>query len=216
MTDGYFMLAGGLRLGLPIVQENQCPCGATNDRLGHHRLSCRLLASGRLARHSAVNDLVSRSMQHAGVANSKEPRNLSPNDNLRPDGLTHEPWSRGQQLIWDVTVRDAFAASYRSIARNARAVAAKGEHDKRAKYATLLGEYCLVPFVIDTAGVWGEAALKLVKDIGARITAKTGEKRAAAFIRQRVAVEVQRGNARMISGGMPPSDALRELSFLGG
>ena len=104
----------------------------------------------------------------------------------------------------------------RSIARKARAVAAKCEHDKRTKYATLLGEYSLVPFVIDTAGIWGEADLKLVKDIGARLTAKTGETRAAAFIRQRVAVEMQRGNARMISGGMPPSDVLRELSFLRG
>ena len=64
--------------------------------------------------------------------------------------------------------------------------------------------------------MWGERALGLVKVVGSRIAAKSGDKRAASFIRQRIAVEVQRGNARMISGGLPPSSALRELSFLSG
>lgn len=216
LTDRDFILAAGLRLGLPLVQEVPCPCGTTNDRLGHHRLSCRTLASGRLSRHNAVNDLLSRALQQAGVANSKEPRNLSPIELIRPDGLTNEPWSRGQQMIWDVSIRDTFAISYRGIARNARGVSAKGEQDKKSKYVTLLGDYCLVPFIIDSTGVWGEAALGLAREIGRRIAARSGDKRAAAFIRQRIAIEVQRGNARMISGGLPPNNALRELNFLSG
>ena len=216
LTDRDFIQAAAFRLGLPVCQEQLCPCGASVDRLGLHRLSCNKLASGRLARHAALNDLVSRAFQQAGVANSREPRNLSANDQLRPDGLTHEPWSRGQHLIWDVSVRDAFAASYRNIARNVRAVAAKGELDKKAEYATLLGEYSLAPFIIDTTGVWGEEALRLVKEIGRRIAARKGDSRAAAFIRQRISVEVQRGNSRMISGGTPPDFALRELGFLSG
>ena len=64
--------------------------------------------------------------------------------------------------------------------------------------------------------MWGEDALKLVKEIGKRIVARGGDKRAASFIRQRIAVEVQRGNARMISGGFGTSGALRELASLSG
>ena len=83
-----------------------------------------------------------------------------------------------------------------------------------AKYETLLGEYCLVPFIIDSSGVWGDEALRLVREIGRRIASRSGDHRATSFIQQRIAVEVQRGNARMISGGMPQQTALRELSFL--
>ena len=216
LTDRDFIQAAGLRLGLPIVDEDRCSCGAMIDHRGLHRLSCNSLASGRLARHAALNDVVSRAFRQAGVANSKEPTNLSSNDQLRPDGITNMPWSGGRQLIWDVTIRDCFAAGYRTIARTPRAVVARGEHDKRTKYSSLLDEYSLTPLVIDTAGVWGAEALNLVKDIGKRIVAKGGDRRAASFIRQRISIEVQRGNSRMISGGTPPSNALRELDFLSG
>ena len=90
------------------------------------------------------------------------------NNNLRPDGVTNELWLRGQQLICDVSIRDAYATCYRRIARNARAVVEKGEQDKKTNkktFETLPAEYCLVPFVIDTSGVWGEAALRLVKEL---------------------------------------------------
>lgn len=215
LTDADFILAAGLRLGLPLVEEGAvCVCGVPVDGLGLHRLSCNKLASGRLARHHAVNDLLSRALRQAGVANSKEPSNLSENAGLRPDGITHRPWSRGKRMIWDVSIRDAFADCYRSIARTAKAVAARGEQDKRTKYAPLTEEYCLVPFVIDTAGVWGEDALRLVKELGKRIAAKNGDTRAASFIRQRISIEVQRGNARMLTGGIPHENALRELDVL--
>jgi hypothetical protein len=119
-------------------------------------------------------------------------------------------------MIWDVSIRDTFATSYRGIARNARGVVEKGERDKRSTYTNLLNEYWLVPFIVDSIGVWGKEALNLVHELGKRIFAKNGDKRAASFIRQRIAIEVQRGNARLISGGIPPSNALRELDFLNG
>lgn len=216
LNDRDFFLAACLRLGLPLSQECTCPCGVTVDRFGLHRLSCNSLASGRLARHAAINDLLSRAFRQAGVANSKEPRNLSADGGLRPDGITHEPWSRGRQLVWDVTVRDSYAASNRSIARSIRAVATKGEQEKSTKYQGLLESYIFAPFVIESTGVWGLEALKLVKELGRRIIAREGDKRAAMFIRQRIAVEVQRGNARMISGAEFGASGLRELSFLSG
>ena len=33
----------------------------------HHRLSCCKLASGRLARHMAINDLLARALRQAGM-----------------------------------------------------------------------------------------------------------------------------------------------------
>ena len=73
-----------------------------------------------------------------------------------------------------------------------------------------------VPFVIDSTGVWGEEALKFVKEIGRRIVGSEGNRRAAAFIRQRMSVEVQRGNSRLIAGGLLQCGALGELGSLSG
>ena len=100
------------------------------------------------------------------------------------------------------------------MARNARAVAAKGERDKRAKYGTMLQEFIFVPFVIESTGVWGGEALNFVREIGRRIRSRDDNPRAADFIRQRIAVELQRGNARLIAGGLLQSDALGELGSL--
>ena len=72
----------------------------------------------------------------------------------------------------------------------------------------------MVPFVIESTGVWGESPLKLAKEIGRRITARDGDNRAASSIRQRIAVEVQRENSRLIAGGVVSSGALRELGSL--
>ncbi|XP_018494587.1 uncharacterized protein LOC108864105 [Galendromus occidentalis] len=182
LEDRDFILAAKLRLGLPLMEEVTCACGNVADRYGLHRLSSVSLASGRMSRHAAINDLVARALRQSGTTSTKEPRNLSTNDMLRPDGISHEPWSRGQQLIWDVTIRDSFAPSNRQIARSARAVAAKAEQEKRTKYREFLETYTFVPFVIESTGVWGSDALKLTKEIGRRIVARGGDRRAAMYI----------------------------------
>lgn len=86
---------------------------ARPPRNRHHHLSCSTLASERLAR------LVFRALQQGGVAESEEPRNLLTSDHLHVDGSIHEPWSRYQRLIWDRSIRDAYATRYDRMARNA-------------------------------------------------------------------------------------------------
>ena len=56
---------------------------------------------------------------------------------------THDPWSRGKRVFWDVTVRDSFAPSYRGITRSAWAFAVKGERDGRAE-GTMLKDLIFV------------------------------------------------------------------------
>ena len=80
LSDRDFILAADLRLGLPLIRKELCLCNKTLDRQGLHRLSCNKMASTRLTRHGAVNDFLSCALQQAGVANSKEPTNLSSNN----------------------------------------------------------------------------------------------------------------------------------------
>ena len=57
--------------------------------------------------------------------------------------------------------------------------ARKAETDKISHYAPLSD---FVPFVVETSGVWGEAALELSKRIGKRLEHLVGEKRSTAFL----------------------------------
>jgi len=48
---------------------------------------------------------------------------------------------------------------------------------------------------IETSGTWGEQAFHLVMEIGRRLATVTHKPRATAFLRQRLSVAIQRGNA---------------------
>jgi hypothetical protein len=70
------------------------------------------------------------------------------------------------------------------------------------------------PFVTETSGVWGKEALLLSKEIGDTLRVATGEKRSGAFLRQRVALEVQRGSAQMILRTLPAGRGFGEMFYL--
>ena len=196
-------MAAGLRLGLKLVESHRCPCGTVVTRDARHKLSCALSASGREARHEAINDLISRALRQADVANAREPAGLSTREDFRPDGVTTGSWSRGKRLIWDASVKDVFATSYRTVAKTPGAVAARGEAEKRTKYQKLLSELDFVPVALESSGVWSAAGKDWVREIGRRIAFRTGNKEARAFLMRRISIEVQRGNARIVDTNLP-------------
>jgi hypothetical protein len=82
--------------------------------------------------------------------------------------------------------------------------AAAAEAKKSQKYADIISGVDFVPVAIETSGIWGEQAIELVKEIGRRIAASTHELRSTAFLRQRLSVAVQRGNAYTVCWGHFP------------
>src|SRR6218665_1564517 len=60
-----------VRLGARTCEPHICPCGGLVTAGGGHRLSCGL-GPGRYARHSYLNDIISRSLTLAGVLNINE------------------------------------------------------------------------------------------------------------------------------------------------
>ena len=74
------------------------------------------------------------------------------------------------------------------------------ESIKRVKYADLDNACEVVPVVVETLGVWGEAAWNLIEAIGRRISLASNDQRSTFFLRQRVAVAVQRGNCIPVLG----------------
>ena len=75
-------------LGSTLCVPHQCHCRASVDAFGFQGFVCKK-ASGRSARHHALNDLVARAMASAGIPVSKQPQILSRSDGKRPDGLSH-------------------------------------------------------------------------------------------------------------------------------
>ena len=78
----------------------------------HVKEACNL----RFHRHAALNDVIHWSLSSAGIPACLEPSGLSRSDGKRLDGLTLVPWERGRPMVWDITVLDSMAPSYRSAA----------------------------------------------------------------------------------------------------
>ena len=83
-------------------------------------------------------------------------------------------------------------------------------YDKRRKHTehkdTRLGNqdrYFLTPIGFETLGSWGTDASAIVKEIGHKLAAQSGEQRAASFLIQKISIELQRRNACSILGTFP-------------
>ena len=145
---------------------------------------------------------------HIGTLATREPHSLCTCNVKRPDGGTQVPWSRGRCLAWDATCPDTFAESH-VLASSTRAgsAAATAEAMKSPKYADITAGVDFIPIAIETSGTWGEQAFHLVMEIGRRLAIVTHEPRSAAFLRQRLSVAVQRGNAFCVTGTFMRSDS---------
>ena len=82
----------------------------------------------------------------------------------------------------------------------AGSAAATAEANKILKYNDIISSVDFVPVAIETSGVWGQRAFELVAEIGRRIAEVSHEPRSTSFLRQRISVAVQRGNAACING----------------
>ena len=207
LDDAALRIAVGLRLGVPLVLDHKCHCGASVDKLGHHGLSCRRSA-GRQLRHSLLNDTIQRALQSAGVQSVREPPGLLRTDGKRPDGSTLVPWSRGRCLIWDATCPDTVAPSYVTrSADEAGTAATTSETKKISKYVALSDRHEFVPVAIETFGTWGERGLSFINEVGKRVAAVSGDNRSTAFLKQRMSLAIQRGNAAAVLGTLSSTAA---------
>ena len=177
-----------------------CICGQNVDKLGHHGLSCKK-SRGRFARHCSLNDAIQRALRSVQVRPVLEPVGLDRGDGKRPDGMTIFPWKYGKALVWDVTVVDTLAQSYvAATSQLSGAAADAAEARKSGKYESLEQQFIVQPIGFENMGSWGAGARAFLTDVGSRVKQATGNPRAMEFLRQRVSIEIQRGNAASVMG----------------
>ena len=156
-------IATALRTGSEIYVEHPCKCGKSIDKLGYHSLSCNK-SEGRSPRHTAINEIIWRALKAAEVKARLEPDGIDRGDNLRPDGLTSQPFSQGKALCWDATVVDTFCESYViDCAIEAGSAATKAEIRKRNKYHEMVRRYKFEPIAIETKGVYSSTTRTIFK-----------------------------------------------------
>jgi len=200
LDNNALRIAVGLRLGVPLVLAHQCPCGVAVDKLGQHGLACKRSA-GRHIRHNLLNDGILRALQSAGVQAVREPPGLDRGGGKRPDGATLIPWARGRCLLWDATCPDTLAPSHlQGSSTVPGSAAAAAEAKKATKYAPLAMAHEFVPVAIETMGTWGARGLAFINEVGRRIAEQTCDPRSTAFLKQRLSLAVQRGNAAAVLG----------------
>ena len=154
-----------------------------------------------------MNETILRALQSANVPAVREPPGLTRSDAKRPDGATLVPWAHGRCLLWDATTPDTLAPSHvQRSAVLAGSAALSAEGVKTAKYTSLAVAHDFVPIAIETLGTWGPAGLAFVNELGRRISAVSGDARATDFLKQRLSLAVQRGNAASILGTLVSPD----------
>ena len=117
-------------------------------------------------------------------------------DGKRPDGATLVPWKNGAVLVWDFTCVNRQAQSNLSTGlEDGPTVANHAEFRKRQHYSGLPRNCMFEPIAVEHLGGIGSSTYKTLSSISYRIKTTTGEKRSFTFLKQRLGIALQRGNA---------------------
>ena len=214
LDDNALRIAVGLRLGSRLCLRHSCRCGATVDEFGHHGLSCQR-SVGRVSRHDALNETIRRALVSANVPARLEPKGMLEADRRRPDGMSLVPWKHGKALTWDVTVVDTVALTHVvDSAGRAGSAAENAEKKKTEKYSDLGSQYLFYPVGLETFGTWGPSATDLLEAVGRKMAEQSGESRSVQFFKQRISIDIQRGNCYCVLGTVKESRGLDEIFYI--
>ena len=176
--------SGRHEVGRQLVCPTQVPLWCRGCAYARHAMVCRK-APGRIDRHHALNDIVWRALNSAGVPSTKEPTGLCRQDGKRPDGLSLIPWQNGKPLVWDVTVV-IFVSTLVDSER------------KSVKYNNLQQNHFFQPIAVENLGALSTSAMEFLNALGRRISSVSGEDRESTFLFQRISVNIQRFNSVLL------------------
>ena len=127
------------------------------------------------------------------------------------------PWEMGKQLVWDVTVVDALAPSRLSQGSlcNPRTTATEAEARKIEKYRELKNNgYIFQPVALEVQCPLGETSQIFITRLCKMLCRSHDDQRAGSFLKQRISMALQIGNAACVLGAVSDRDAFEEIYFI--
>ena len=146
-----------------------------------------------------------------------EPRGLYRTDGKRPDGVTMIPWDLGKQLVWDVTVVDALAPSRLNQGSLCKpgTTASEPEAGKIEKYRELIDNgYIFQPVALEVQGSLGESSEIFITPLCELLCRSHNDQRVSSFLKQRISMALQIGNAACVLGTVSNRDAFEEICYI--
>lgn len=161
----------------------------------------------RSSRHTQLNAISKSALHTAGYPSTLEPVGLSLIDGKTLDGLLLVPWERGKSILWDAICSCTFAISnIEPSSTQAGFASSSAERREMEIYKDFLQNYCFISPGFETIGAWKPAATKMIATIGRKIFECTGEIRSTEFLKQRLSIAIQRGNAASVQGTLRKVD----------
>ena len=123
-------------------------------------------------------------------------------------------WEMGKQLVWDVTVVDALALSRlnQGSSCNAGTTATEAEARKTEKYRELLDNgYVFQPVALEVRGSPGESSETFIARLCKMLCRSHDDRRVGSFLKQRISIALQIGNAACVLGTVNVRDVFEEI-----
>ena len=202
-----------LRIAIGLCLDTNCICGALVTHKDTHGLTCKR-SGGRISRHQAANETIRRAMVSGGVPAILEPVGLCREDAKRPDGMTLIPWEECCPLLWDFTSYNTRSVTPCQGCKGSGGGCQIRRRDEMPQVHHSYQPICVLSSLYRIAGGLGDGVKLLVRKIGQRVTEITGEPRSTSFLVQRLALDVQRGNAASVLGTLPATRNWSEVLLL--
>ena len=117
----------------------------------------------------------------------------------------------GKQLVWDVTVVDAPESG--SLC-NPGTTATEAEAPKVEKYRERNNGYISQPMVLEVQGYLGESSEILITRLCKVLCRSHDDQHAGSFLKQRISMALQTGNAACVLGTVSDSDASKLIYYI--
>ena len=123
----------------------------------------------------------------------------------------------GKQLVWDVTVVDTLAPSRlnQDSLCNPRTTATEAEVRKIEKYRELIDNgYIFQPVALEVQGSLDESSEIFITRLCKMLCRSHDEQRAGSFLKQRISMAPQIGNAACVLGTVSDRDEFEEKHYI--
>lgn len=198
LDNDTYRLAMGLYVGAKICEKHTCKhCGYTIEENGQHILHCKGSNQSTINRHNMVNSCIISACKRSNLGAIIEPNHLCNSSSTRPDGMTMQPYSKGKNLVWDVTIIDPTAPSYCIEASEKQGSAAEIAFKRKlVKYSHLETMYHFTPLAIETFGNISPKSLTVLKTLSK--LEKSATNTSVGHLLQNISICLMRGNAQIL------------------